>query len=147
MDKTEKMVFITAASVLAIFFLAILAAERWLSAGVPECLPKGEVYTEGKVEQLDDNTFQLFYVAEMWRFQPEVVTLPVGAEVDIYLTAKDVVHGMDINFTHVNMMAVPGNVNKMSYTFNNPGVYKIKCHEYCGAGHHDMDAQIIVKER
>lgn len=147
MDRTEKMVFIASIAIMAIFFLAILAAERWLSAGIPECLPKGEVYEEGKVEQIDDNTFQLFYVAEMWRFDPEVVTLPEGAEVDIYLTSPDVVHGLDINFTNINMKAVPGNVNKMSYTFDEPGVYKVKCHEYCGVGHHDMDAQIIVKEQ
>ncbi len=145
MDRSEKIVFITSIIILASFFMAILAAERWLNAGIPECLPQGEVFTEGKVEQLDDKTFQLFYVARMWRFEPEVITLPVGAEVDIYLTSPDVVHGFDINFTNINMMAVPGTVNKMSHTFRKPGVYHITCHEYCGSGHQNMDAQIIVK--
>jgi cytochrome c oxidase subunit 2 len=42
------------------------------------------------------------------------------------------------------MMAVYGAVNKSTAKFDKPGVYKITCHEYCGAGHQNMQAEIIV---
>src|SRR5699024_6537223 len=97
-----------------------------------------------RIEKLDDNLYQVFALAQMWSFEPNEIFLPVGAEVDIYLTSKDVVHGYHINDVSLNMMAVPGGVNKKTVTFKKPGVYKIVCHEYCGSGHQHMLGEIIV---
>ena len=41
-------------------------------------------------------------------------------------------------------MAVPGGVSKTSITFEEAGVYKILCHEYCGAGHQFMMGKITI---
>jgi len=43
-------------------------------------------------------------------------------------------------------MAVYGNINKTTVKFENPGIYKITCHEYCGVGHQSMQAEVIVTE-
>lgn len=80
----------------------------------------------------------------MWSFEPHEIRLPVGAEVDFYLTSKDVVHGFNIHKVSLNMTAVPGGINKETVTFKEPGVYKIVCHEYCGSGHQHMMGEIIV---
>ena len=45
---------------------------------------------------------------------------------------------------NVNMMAVYGAINKTTVTFDEPGIYPIICHEYCGSGHQHMKAEVIV---
>ena len=72
------------------------------------------------------------------------IFIPVGSEVDFYLTSRDVVHGFNIAPKNVNMMAVYGAINKTTVKFDKPGVYDIVCHEYCGIGHQTMRAQVIV---
>jgi cytochrome c oxidase subunit II len=42
-------------------------------------------------------------------------------------------------------MAVPGWVNSQTHTFGSRGTYLLLCHEYCGIGHQNMSASIIVQ--
>jgi len=144
MDKYELRILILSGVTMALFIVAILRGVAKYDAGVPECIPYDESFTEPRIEKLDDNLYQVFALAQMWSFEPNEIFLPVGAEVDIYLTSKDVVHGYHINDVSLNMMAVPGGVNKKTVTFKKPGVYKIVCHEYCGSGHQHMLGEIIV---
>jgi len=143
MDKREKKAIIITLGVLALFFFSILYA-RGKNNDLVECLPYNKTYEERKVTKLDDKTYQVFAVAQMWQFQPAEIYIPVGSEVDFFLTSKDVVHGFNIAEKNVNMMAVFGNINKTTVKFDKPGVYKITCHEYCGVGHQNMQAQVIV---
>ena len=117
---------------------------RAKASDLPECIPYGEAYTEPRIVQLDDSTFQVFVVAQMWSFEPSEIYLPVGAEVDFYLSSKDVVHGFNIAEKGVNMMAVYGGINKITTKFDEPGVFPIVCHEYCGSGHQHMMGEVIV---
>jgi len=73
--------------------------------------------------------------------------VPAGSDVDIYLTSSDVVHGFNISEKAVNLMAVPGAINKKTVHFEKAGIYKIVCHEYCGIGHHSMEGEIIVYDK
>jgi cytochrome c oxidase subunit II len=143
-DKSEKLVLSITAVILATFVFSILYARDKYDANLPECLPYDKAYTEPKVNKLDEKTYQVFAVAQMWNFQPSQIYIPVGSEVDFFLTSKDVVHGFNIAAKNVNMMAVYGNINKTTVKFDKPGVYEIVCHEYCGTGHQNMKAEIIV---
>lgn len=143
LDKAEKRVLLITGGVLALFILTTLLA-RGKYSDAPECLPFDKAYTEPKVAQLDSNTYQVYAVAQMWQFQPSEIYIPVGSEVDFYVTSKDVVHGFNIAEKNVNLMAVYGNINKFTVKFDKPGVYPIICHEYCGVGHQNMQAQVIV---
>jgi cytochrome c oxidase subunit 2 len=98
------------------------------------------------VVKLDNKTYQVYSVASMWQFQPSEIYIPKGSEVDFFLTSKDVVHGFNIAEKNVNMMAVYGNINKTTVKFDKPGIYYITCHEYCGVGHQNMQAQVIVND-
>ena len=51
---------------------------------------------------------------------------------------------LGVSDKNINMMAVFGAINKTTVTFDKPGVYDIVCHEYCGVGHQNMRAQVIV---
>jgi cytochrome c oxidase subunit II len=143
MDKSEKKVIIATGVVLMLFVFSILYA-RGKNNDLPECLPYDKAYTVPKVTRLDDNTYQVFAVAQMWQFEPSQINVTVGSEVDFFLTSKDVVHGFNIAEKNVNLMAVYGNINKTTVKFDKPGVYKIICHEYCGVGHQNMQAEVIV---
>jgi cytochrome c oxidase subunit 2 len=142
-DNSEKKVIITTAAVLMLFIFSILYA-RGKNNDLPECLPFDKAYLETKVTQLDDKTYQVFAVAQMWQFEPAEIYVPVGSEVDFFVTSKDVVHGFNIFEKNVNMTAIYGNINKTTVQFDKPGIYKITCHEYCGVGHQSMQAQVIV---
>ena len=144
MDKYEIRTIVLTGFTLAIFIVAILKSMFTYATGIPECIPYDESFTEPRIEKLDEKLYQVFALAQMWSFEPHEIRLPVGAEVDFYLTSKDVVHGFHINEVSLNMMAVPGGINKETVTFRKPGVYKIICHEYCGSGHQHMMGEIIV---
>lgn len=142
-DKSEKKVLLVTGSVLSLFIFSILYA-RGRNNDLPECLPFNKTYLEPKVKQLDKETYQVYAVAQMWQFQPSQIVVPVGSEVDFFVTSKDVVHGFTIPEKNVNMMAIYGNINKTTVKFEKPGIYKIICHEYCGVGHQGMQAEVIV---
>ena len=144
MDKVERGVIVTSLLLMGLFVFSILYAQGKYKSDVPECLPYDKAYTEPKVVKLADSTYQVFAVAAMWQFQPADIYIPVGSEVDFFLTSKDVVHGFNIAPKNVNMMAVYGAINKTTVKFDKPGVYDIVCHEYCGVGHQNMRAQVIV---
>ena len=144
MDKVERGVIITSLLLMGLFVFSILYAQGKYKSDVPECLPYDKAYTEPKVVKLADSTYQVFAVASMWQFQPSEIYIPIGSEVDFFLTSKDVVHGFNIAPKNVNMMAVYGAINKTTVKFDKPGVYDIVCHEYCGVGHQNMRAQVIV---
>jgi cytochrome c oxidase subunit 2 len=145
MDRFEKGVLIAQMTVTMVFLLALLVARQNYKVDIPECIPPDKLYTQGRAEMLDKHTWQLFYVARMWNFDPLTVEIPVGSEVDVYLTSADVVHGFNIAQKNVNMMAVPGTINKTTVFFDQPGEYSILCHEYCGTGHQFMEGKITVR--
>lgn len=143
-DKSEKKALAVTMGLIALFVFSLLYARNKYKSDVPECLPYNKAYTEPKINKLDTLTYQVFSVASMWQFEPSEIYLPVGSEVDFFLTSKDVVHGFNISDKNVNMMAVYGAINKTTVKFDKPGVYNIVCHEYCGVGHQNMRAQVIV---
>lgn len=143
-DKSEKKALSITFALIGLFVFSLLYAKGKYNSDVPECLPYDKAYSSPKVTRLDSLTYQVFSVASMWQFEPAEIYIPVGSEVDFYLTSKDVVHGFNIAQKNVNMMAVYGAINKTTVKFEKPGVYDIVCHEYCGTGHQNMRAQVIV---
>jgi cytochrome c oxidase subunit 2 len=144
LDKFEKRIIGITGIIIMLFIFSLIYAKTSRRIDLPECLPYNKAYAEPKVVKLDTNLYQVFVVAQMWQFQPAQIYIPVGSTVDFYLTSKDVVHGFDIYEKNINMMAVYGGINKTTVQFDKPGVYKITCHEYCGIGHHNMQAEVIV---
>src|SRR5438309_11531779 len=99
-DKSEKKVIIITGIILSLFIFSILYA-RGKNNDLPECIPFDKTYTQPKVVKLDEKTYQVFAVARMWRFEPSQIYIPVGSEVDFFLTSNDVVHGFNINNKNV----------------------------------------------
>jgi cytochrome c oxidase subunit 2 len=97
------------------------------------------------LRRLPDGNYEAYYVAQVFSFDPQTITVPAGKRVTFYVTSPDVVHGFYIAQTDVNMMAVPGWVNTSSHVFTKKGTYLLLCHEYCGIGHQNMFARIEVR--
>lgn len=96
---------------------------------------------------LGPGRYRLILVAQTWSFSPSEVRVPVGAEVEIVATSRDVIHGLAIQGTTVNLMLIPGRVGRTVARFREPGEYLFVCHEYCGIGHHLMAGKVIVEAR
>ena len=92
-------------------------------------------WSEPGLRQIGENEYEAYVVAQTWAFVPRELEVPVGATVTIYVTSPDLQHGIKITDTNVNTMVLPGQVSKMTYTFDTAGEFPYICHEYCGQGH------------
>jgi cytochrome c oxidase subunit 2 len=144
MDRAENTALVLAGLVMTIFFAALVYSAAGLNITLPTCVTDVAPFTEGKVIDKGDNHYEVHLVAKMWAFDPPEVRLPPGADVDLYLSALDVTHGLYIEQTNVNLMAVPGSVNAARVRFDTEGEYGMICHEYCGLGHQNMMGKIVI---
>ena len=139
---------IAAATVFALALAGVIALTvKLFGIGLPTCLTDVRPFREGKVLEQGPKRYEIHYVARMWKFEPADVTIPPGSTADIYLSAADVVHGLQIIGTNVNIMAVPGAVNYSRVKFDKPGEYLVVCNEYCGVAHHNMAGRIHVTDK
>jgi len=125
--------------VLLIFFMGMIvyAIERY-GIGLPTCVTTVKPFVKPEIIELGPKHYEVHYVASMWRFEPADLQLPAGSEVDLYVSSIDVTHGFQIPGTDINLMVVPGKVNYARLKLDNDRSYQILCHEFCGAGHHEM---------
>ncbi|MFZ3579705.1 cytochrome c oxidase subunit II [Virgibacillus sp. DJP39] len=97
------------------------------------------------VKKIGENEYEVVMTLQAFGFDPSEVEVPAGAKVNFILTSKDVTHGFQVAGTNINAMVMPGHIQKISHTFEEPGDYLVLCNEYCGAGHQVMGTSIIVK--
>lgn len=146
MDKSEKLALSLSGMLLIVFFGAIVYASVAKNIEVPTCITDMEPFLTDTLFQTGPDTYELQMVARMWAFQPSVVRLPAGSTVDLYVTSQDIIHGFKVDNKNVNLMAVPGAINYIQVTFDEPGEFFFACHEFCGAAHHTMAGRFIIEE-
>lgn len=111
----------------------------------PQKVDEHPLLSEPGVYETGENEYEIVMTLEAFSFNPGDIEIPAGAEVTFIMTSKDVVHGMQIAGTNVNAMVLPGHIQTITETFDEPGEYLILCNEYCGAGHQLMATTITVK--
>ena len=83
-----------------------------------------------------------------WRWELSRNQVPVGQSVEFRVTSEDINHGFALYDPEMHLVAqtqaMPGYTNKLRYTFERAGTYKVLCLEYCGIAHHNMMAEIKV---
>ncbi len=144
MDSKEKIAIGGSFLLMTVFFGAVVFAMTGFGVEVPDCVTDVKPFTESSVTSTGPHRYEVHSIARMWAFDPYEIEVPPGSEVDLYLTSADVVHGFNIEGKNVNLMAIPGQVNYTRVKFNEPGEYKIVCHEYCGINHHAMSGVVKV---
>jgi len=156
-DKYERNWMILSAVLLVVFAAAISVAA--FAMGIQ--LPGPEQRVDPKTVATDPNSpwsnpglreispgkfdaYILAHAVPQWEYLPKEITVPAGSKVTFYVTSPDVQHGFKIQDTNANFMVLPGQVSKLTITFNNPGTYNFICTEFCGAGHSIMYGAIVV---
>jgi cytochrome c oxidase subunit 2 len=104
-------------------------------------------FREPGVYETGENSYDVYVVAQRFAFVPgtaEAIRVPAGSEVTFHVASADVMHGFSVEGTNVNTMVVPGQVAEVTARFDEAERYGLICHEYCGAGHHDMAGIVEV---
>jgi heme/copper-type cytochrome/quinol oxidase subunit 2 len=82
--------------------------------------------------------------AARFAYTPERIRVNPGDTVTIELAAQDVVHGLAIDGYDVALMADPGRTERMTFTADKPGVFRIRCSVTCGEMHPFMIGKFQV---
>ncbi len=148
----EKLFLWLTGATMAVFLAAIFAGLLLAGHHVPA--PAGRVdpkrlaetppFDRPGVVQVGPGRYEATMIAQIWAFNPNEIRVPAGSTVTFRIASRDVLHGLKILNTNVNLMIVPGEVSTLSYTFRAPGEYLMVCHEYCGVGHQGMFGKVIV---
>jgi cytochrome c oxidase subunit 2 len=97
------------------------------------------------VQQTGPDAYTVVVIGSAWSFTPDEIRVPAGAAVTFVATSTDIIHGFYVAKTRVNVMLIPGQISRVTHTFDTPGEYLLLCHEYCGLGHHLMSGRVIVE--
>ncbi|MFP3948941.1 MAG: cytochrome c oxidase subunit II [Longimicrobiales bacterium] len=149
----EKAFLWAGAVVLVVFMGALLYASTAMGINLPGAEERVDPATVASlppfdspgVRQVGEGRYEVVMIGRAWQFTPDEIRVPAGSEVTFIATATDVIHGIHVEDTRINMMLVPGQIARNSYTFREPGEHLMVCHEFCGAGHHLMYGTVVVE--
>lgn len=152
-ETYEKAFLTLGAAMLVVFFLALVYTSVAMGIHLPgragEIDPAAVTTTppfdEPGVRELGSGRYEVVMVGRAWAFEPGEIRVPAGAEVTFIATTVDVIHGLHVEGTRVNMMLIPGQVSRNTYRFEEPGEHLMVCHEFCGLGHHLMGGRVVVE--
>jgi cytochrome c oxidase subunit 2 len=102
----KRIIWISLAFALVLLDLAALAINLF-HVGLPTRLTDIKPFQKGELIAHSPPHYEPHYVARMWKFEPEDVTVPAESTGDVYLSAADVTHGLILLGTNLNLMAVP----------------------------------------
>ncbi|AFZ32892.1 cytochrome c oxidase subunit II [Gloeocapsa sp. PCC 7428] len=71
--------------------------------------------------------------------------VPVGREVQISMTANDVIHAFWVPELRLKQDAIPGRQSEIRFTPKIVGEYKLICAELCGPYHGAMNTQFVIE--
>ncbi len=90
-------------------------------------------------------------VGYQYVWQLSKTSFQVGQTVNFAVTGGDVNHGFGVYDPHgvliAQVQAMPGYTNHLVVTFTTPGTYIVRCLEYCGMLHHQMEMPFTVTRR
>jgi cytochrome c oxidase subunit II len=87
--------------------------------------------------------------AERFDFFPSEITLEEGERVEIRITSEDTNHGFRIQGGGVNLVVPKRGKGEAVTVFSadKAGTYTFECSRMCGAGHHFMRGEIVVRAK
>jgi cytochrome c oxidase subunit 2 len=100
------------------------------------------------LHKIGDNRYELDIVSSAFSYDvgtsDKVIKIPKGATVTFRAATTDVIHGLSLADTNVNMMVEPGYISDLTVKLKNAGTFTMVCNEYCGTGHQMMFATVEV---
>ena len=85
--------------------------------------------------------------AERFAFTPSRIVVDAGEEIEMRVSSDDTAHGFRIAGTSVNVVIPKRGRGEVSVSFRapEPGRYVFECTRMCGAGHHFMRGELLVR--
>jgi cytochrome c oxidase subunit 2 len=146
-DPYEK-AWMLASGAMMIVFLAAVGVSAFYGFSLP-----GHAHVDASrpvepgIVQREPGRYDVTMRAQMWSFAPSEIKIPAGSIVTFYITSPDLLHGLMVERTNLNVTVLPGQIAQTTVRFNQPGEYRFFCHEYCGLAHHLMFGKVIVEAR
>jgi cytochrome c oxidase subunit 2 len=122
-----------------------LAKHRWATLSATVLAVAGCVTAAG-VAPKPASVQTVEILAQKFNFTPEEIKVKKGVPVDLELTTLDRLHGFNVPGLGLRAEIVPGQTTHVKFTPDKAGRYLFHCDVFCGEGHEDMDAAIIVEE-
>lgn len=87
--------------------------------------------------------------AERFAFTPSEITVDVGDEVELRIKSDDTAHGFRIVGKGISLVIPKRGKGELAVTFqaDEPGRHTFECTRMCGAGHHFMRGELVVRNR
>jgi cytochrome c oxidase subunit II len=100
------------------------------------------------------NAYEIDVTGQKWKWLftypnghvDEELHVPGDRPVKLVMTSEDVIHSFFVPAFRLKRDAVPGRYSVLWFTAAHPGVYQAFCAEYCGMGHSNMLAKVVVHE-
>jgi len=96
------------------------------------------------VKQDAQGNITVTMVAARYGFYPLHIEVPINTPIKFRMASFDVLHGVLVPFSNLNVMTVPGYVSEITTTFTKKGDFPLICQEYCGQGHAYMYGMIHI---
>ena len=77
----------------------------------------------------------------------EELHIPVGQQVLLQMTSKDVIHSFWVPEFRVKQDVVPGRITELRITPTLNGNYKVRCAELCGTSHYSMEKPVVISSQ
>lgn len=109
-------------------------------------LPFSKEFAENNlgVHKNTDGSLDVTMVAARYGFYPQEIEVPIDTPVRLRIASLDVLHGLLVPYSNLNLMVVPGYISEANTTFTKLGEFPMICNEYCGIGHDYMYARVRV---
>lgn len=111
----------------------------------PALLTQTPPFDQPGIREVAPGEYEVVMIGRAWSFEPNEIRVPAGSKVTILASSTDVIHGIQVTNTRINVMLIPGQISRVEYTFREPGEHLLICHEFCGLGHHTMGGRVIVE--
>jgi cytochrome c oxidase subunit 2 len=98
------------------------------------------------------NAYEILVTGQKWKwlftypngYVDESLHVPVDEDIRLVTSSEDVIHSLYIPQFRLKQDVVPGRYGNLWFRATDPGEYEIFCAEYCGTGHSDMLATVVV---
>jgi cytochrome c oxidase subunit 2 len=106
------------------------------------------------IRVIPPNAYEIRVDAQKWKwtfrysngYEDDNLHVPADEPVKLLMASRDVIHSLFIPAFRLKQDVVPGRLIATWFRANRPGEYDLECTEYCGTGHSDMVAKVIVHE-
>lgn len=98
-------------------------------------------------EEIGEGQVRLLSTYDPTGRSPGVVVLPVDTNIQILITARDVLHAWAVPSFSIKRDAVPGQMNETWVRIDREGTYYGQCSELCGTNHGFMPIEVQAVSR